>query len=111
MDQTRAVVVSSVPFYLVLEAGHAEEEQVQQAVELGHRQVCEPLLQHHLVGVLQHPQQADQQAAAGLGREGPVLSARLGKGRRGGGRGRGGQRVSTPLSALFQCVEHSKENR
>lgn len=30
--------------YLVLKAGDTEVEEVQQAVELGHRQVCEPLL-------------------------------------------------------------------
>lgn len=31
-------------YYLVLEAGDTEVEEIQQAVELGHRQVCEPLL-------------------------------------------------------------------
>lgn len=68
---------------LVLEAGHAEVEHVQQAVELRHGQVCEPLLQHHLIGVLQHPQQADEQAAAGLRREGAVLTRGLGGEERG----------------------------
>lgn len=64
--------------HLVLEAGHAEVEKVQQAVELRHRQVVEPLLQHQLVSVLQHPQQADEKAAAGLGQEAAVLTSRLG---------------------------------
>lgn len=30
--------------YLVLKAGDTEVEEVQEAVELGHRQVCEPFL-------------------------------------------------------------------
>lgn len=30
--------------YLVLKAGDAEVEQIQQAVQLGHGQICEPLL-------------------------------------------------------------------
>lgn len=64
--------------HLVLEAGDAEVEHVQQAVELRHRQVSEPLLQHQLVCVLQHPQQTDEQTATGLGREGAVLTGGLG---------------------------------
>lgn len=63
--------------HLVLEAGDAEVEKVQQAVELRHRQVVEPLLEHQLVGVLQHPQQTDEEAAAGLGQEAAVLTSRL----------------------------------
>lgn len=65
---------------LVLEAGHAEIQHVQQSVELGDGQVREPLLQHHLICVLQHPKQADEQAAAGLCREGAVLTRGLGEG-------------------------------
>ena len=67
------------PSHLVLEAGDAEVEHVQDAVELGDGQVSEPLLQHHLVSVLQHPQQADEQAAAGLRREGAMLTSGLGR--------------------------------
>lgn len=70
--------------HLVLEAGHAEVEKVQQAVELRHRQVVEPLLQHQLISVLQHPQQTDEQAAAGLGQEAAVLTSRLDTRRRAG---------------------------
>lgn len=65
--------------YLVLKAGDTEVEEIQQAVELGHWQVREPLLQHQLICVLQHPQQTDKQAAAGLGREAPMLTTRLEK--------------------------------
>lgn len=63
--------------HLILEAGDAEVEHVQQAVELRHRQVSEPLLQHQLVCVLQHPQQTDEQAPTGLRGEGAMLTGGL----------------------------------
>lgn len=77
MDEELIAARHGIEPHLVLEAGHAEVEQVQQAVELRHRQVVEPLLQHQLVCVLQHPQQTDEEAAAGLGQEAAVLSSRL----------------------------------
>ena len=57
----------------VLEAGHREVQQVQQPVDLHHRQVRHPLLQEARVGVLQHPQETHQQGAAALGRQGAGL--------------------------------------
>ena len=63
--------------YPVLEAGHGEVQQVQQAVDLHHRQVRHPLLQEARVSVLQHPQEAHQQGAAALRRQGAGLAPGL----------------------------------
>jgi len=76
----RAAMVTEQEYvcsYLVLEAGHAEVEQVQQPVDLQHREVRHPSLQQAGVGVLQHPQEAHQQGAAALRRQTAGLAARL----------------------------------
>lgn len=96
LDEELIAARHGIEPHLVLEAGHAEVEQVQQAVELRHRQVVEPLLQHQLVCVLQHPQQTDEKAAAGLGQEAAVLSSRLdGRWRAGVSKGGGGNQTNS----------------
>ncbi len=62
---------------LVFEAGNTEVEQVQQAIELGDRQVSEPFLKHHLIGILQYPQQTDEQTTTGLSWERAMLTGGL----------------------------------
>lgn len=55
--------------HLVFEAGDAEVQQIQQAVDLQHRQIGHPALQESSVGILQHPQETYQQSPAALGRQ------------------------------------------
>lgn len=52
-------------------------QQIQQAVDLQHRQVGHPALQESCICILQHPQETHQQSAATLCRQSPGLAARL----------------------------------
>lgn len=55
--------------HLVFKAGDTEVQQIQQAVDLQHRQVRHPALQECCICILQHPQETHQQGSAALGRQ------------------------------------------
>ena len=63
--------------YLVLKAGDGEVQQLQQTVDLQHRQVRHPALQERGVHILQHPEEAHQQSPAALCRQRAALTPRL----------------------------------
>lgn len=54
---------------LVFKAGDTEVQQIQQTVDLQHRQVRHPALQECCICILQHPQETHQQGSAALGRQ------------------------------------------
>lgn len=54
-------------FYLVFKAGDTEMQQIQQAVDLQHRQIRHPALQESCICILQNPQETHQQSPAALG--------------------------------------------
>lgn len=53
-------IIMLVILYLVFKAGNTEIKQIQQAVELQYRQICEPFLQNTFICILQDPQETDQ---------------------------------------------------
>lgn len=63
--------------YLVFKAGDTEMQQIQQAVDLQHRQIGHPALQESSVCVFQHPQETHQQSPAALCRQRAALAPGL----------------------------------
>lgn len=64
-------------FYFVFKTGDTEMQQIQQAVDLQHRQVRHPALQESCICILQHPQETHQQSPAALCRQSAGLAGRL----------------------------------
>lgn len=52
-------------------------QQIQQAVDLQHRQIRHPALQESCIGILQHPQETHQKRPAALSRQRAGLAPRL----------------------------------
>lgn len=66
----------------ILEAGHADREQLQQLVELRERHLDSPALNQTPIGVLHHPQETRQQVATGVCCQGGYGFTLLGRGER-----------------------------